>query len=227
MSKIINQSLYRVAIPVDEKKAKIQLKKLQESYRNRQHDSNILTFDLNYNHIDFAVSFLFSDEDKPWILAFNKKGTNSEPLTLKVFPGFYVGAFYSPKEKTQLRVFFGTTPFKKGDINLLFSTIDAQLNLKNDSAEFNDRKSLLSLQAKPEDIDKIYFSGFRRNTPPQQRSPFNSLKVQSILPKAVWNQIKDHPEISVRFTTNGYQSSADEALAIKEHWEKIKNKNGL
>ncbi|CAK1254342.1 DUF6037 family protein [Fructobacillus tropaeoli] len=134
---------------------------------------------------------------------------------------------YSPKEKAQLRDFFGTNPFKKGDINLLFSTIDSQLNLKNDSADFNDRVNLLYLQEKPEDIDKIYFNGFRRNTPPKGRSPFNSLKVQSILPRKVWEQVKDHPEISVRFTTNGYQSSADEVLAIKEHWTKIKNENNL
>ncbi|WP_430735743.1 DUF6037 family protein [Fructobacillus cardui] len=76
-------------------------------------------------------------------------------------------------------------------------------------------------------MDKIYFNGFRRNTPPKGRSPFNSLKVQSILPRKVWEQVKDHPEISVRFTTNGYQSSADEVLAIKEHWTKIKNENNL
>lgn len=227
MSKIINQSIYRVAIPNDEGQAKVQLNTLQESYQTRQHGSSILTFDLNYNQIDFAVSFLFSPEDKPWILAFNKKGTNSNPLILKVFPGFYVGAFYSLQEKDQLREFFGTTPFKKGDINLLFSTIDSRLNLKNNSADFNDRANLLSLQSKPEDIDKIYFNGFRRNTPPNRRSTFNSLKVQSILPRAVWEQIKEYPEISVRFTTDGYQSSDDEAEAIKEQWAKIKNENNL
>ena len=227
MSKIINRSISHVAIPKDERQAKIQLKTLQESYRTRQHGSSILTFDLNYNQIDFAVTFLFSPEDKPWILAFNAKGKNSTPLILKVFPGFRVGAFYSPQEKDQLRGFFGTTPFKKGDINLLFSTFDSRFKLKNNSADFNDRANLLSLQSKPEDIDKIYFNGFRHNTPPNRRSTFNSLKVQSILPRAVWEQIKEHPEISVRFTTDGYRSLDDEVKAIQEQWAKIKNENNL
>lgn len=103
--------------------------------------------------------------------------------------------------------FFGIDLTKKGSFVSLFTDISDGLVFRRDgSTDIESRTVLLSLQDQPEEINKIYFKGFKQNKKirqdgtPSTRTIFNSWKTQTLLPW-IWEQIKSDPSISVIYTT--------------------------
>lgn len=218
----LTSRISRHALPSDKHTYTFELSTLRSAHRQYPRN-DILTFDLTLNHHDFAVSLMTSET--PYLLIFNLKHTRRQPLAFKIYSGFRIATFYHQRDdRIRIRDFFGIDVFKTGSFKSLFLQMNAALKLRTSQAEISDRQALLQLQDDPEDIDKIYFDGWRKNSgkrqdgTPVQRSSYNAWKTQQILP-SVWLQIADDPTTSVRYTATplpGADVIATEAALIKK-----------
>lgn len=217
MANHFSKNLVRRALPSSDPQHTFEMTSLKDTLKLNKHKKNVFVFDLILNKIDFAVSFIVDPTYSPWLLSFNKKKTNTSSLVFKVFPGFKIANYgYTSNEIKQIKKFFNSDIFQKGSFKTLLSDINNGLYYQDKVIDPESRKSLLSLQDNPEDIDKIYFASFHPNGS-KNRSPFNAWKVQHILP-LVWDQIESNKHISVNFTSTpqeGYKLDDGEAKLIK------------
>ena len=193
----------------------------------RGQNKDIYTFRLSFNDQDYDVSLYVNRGPKPWLLVFNKIGSNVLPLSLKLAPGYRVATYYDNYSEFQtIKAFFGYTSKGQGIASKpLFEKINKGLKFVN-QLPISERKIVMSQHDQSihaDEKDKIYFGGFihlglSKNGEQKHRSAFNTWKVQHILPIEVWEQIRIDDTISVQFVTlanAGYSLEIEEISKIK------------